>query len=738
MIVIFRTWNLSIRKSNIYYVCNIALFGAYFLSMKPFTLILACSFSISIHAQEKPSSTRTDTTILSGDSLVAVTVRTVVDKNRLITQPIGLEQLSLKETADLPVFMGERDILKTMQLLPGIKSAGDGNSGFYVRGGSSDQNLIMLDGTPVYNASHLLGFFSTFNGDAIKSLSFYKTAIPAQYGGRLSSVIDAATNDGDTGAYKVSGGIGLIAARFNVEGPIEKGKSSFLISGRRTYADLFARLSTDSSIRNNDLNFYDVNVKLNFTAGSRNEIGISAYAGNDVMRIGNSFGLKWGNRIAAVRWKHLFHTRLYGEGSLHYSNYDYTTTTLLADEPASIYSRIRDYSAKGELVFMPNARHEVRTGVQSTYHTMYPSVLTAGVRSGVNSQEQHRRYSLDNAIYVHHNWKPTDRLKLSYGLRFTSFSVLGGGDFYRTDGKGTITDTIATRRGEVVKSYLNAEPRIAAGYTLNKTSSFTIGYTRNIQHLHLVSNATAANPTDRWVASTNVVKPEIADQWNAGYSYKTDNRVYEFTVETYYKLLGNQIDYRNGVDIFSNDPIESKLLFGKGRAYGAEWLFKKKSGRLTGWIAYTLSKTERRINGVNNDQWYPAKQDRTHELSMVSTFRLSKKWVLSANWVYYTGNAVSFPAGKYIVRTDRLVYYYTSRNGYRMPDYHRLDIAATVQLHQTRRYHSTLHFGLYNAYGRANAYSMYFRESREHPDLTEAVQLTLFRFIPSVTYNFNF
>jgi hypothetical protein len=706
--------------------------------MKLLLVIAACGFFIPLYAQDMHPPGTTDTsTVITGDTLRGVTVRTVMNKSSVVTQPIGMENITMKEMAHLPVFMGERDILKTMQLLPGIKSAGDGNSGFYVRGGGTDQNLILLDGTPVYNASHLMGFFSTFNGDAIKELSFYKSAMPAQYGGRLSSVVDATTNEGDKEQYHVSGGVGLIAARLNAEGPIQKNKSSFLVSGRRTYADVFVKLSPDSATRNNDLNFYDLNAKLNFTLGSKDELAVSAYLGHDLMRIGNSFGLEWGNKIASLRWKHTFNTKVNAQASFHYSNYDYTTTTLLADEPASIYSEIRDYTGKAELQYTPDARHETRAGLQSTYHTMYPSILTAGIRSGINNQEEHPRYSIDNAAYFNNSWKVNEQLKLSYGMRLTVFNVMGGGNFYHADSKGLITDTLHTRWGEVVKTYINPEPRIAASYETNK-ASFTFAYARNVQHLHLLSNATSANPTDRWVGSTNMIKPEIADQLSAGYTQKLAQHNYELTIETYYKILQHQIDYRNGADVFSNEPIESKLLFGKGRAYGMEWLLKKKNGKLTGWIAYTLSKTERKIDGINRNEWYNAKQDRTHEFSVVSSLQLSPKWVLSANWVYYTGNAVTFPAGKYIIRRDRLVYYYTERNSYRMPAYHRLDIAATVQLHQSKTYSSNLHFGVYNAYGRENAYSMYFREAKDNPDMTEAVQLTLFRFIPSVTYNFNF
>lgn len=689
--------------------------------MKLFPAILTCFVYTSLYAQD------TSRVIVSRDTLKGVTITKVVPRT------LGMEHFSLKEMEHIPVFMGERDILKTIQLLPGIKSAGDGNSGFYVRGGSADQNLILLDGTPVYNASHLMGFFSTFNGDAIKDLSFYKNAMPAQYGGRLSSVVDATTNNGDDEQYHISGGAGLIAARLNVEGPIVKNRSSFLLSGRRTYADLFAKLSRDSAIRNSDLNFYDLNLKMNFRLGLKDELDFSAYIGNDVMRLSNSFGLEWGNSVASLRWRHIYSNKLMSFLSAHYSSYENTTSTLLADESVSIYSRIRDYTAKAEFLYTANARHETRAGWQSTWHTMSPLLLTGSEGSGINNQQQPKRYSLDNALYINNTWKASDQLNISYGLRATGFMVFGGGDFYQINEDGKVTDTLRTGRGEVVKTYFNLEPRVAIRYELHKTGSLSLAFTRNVQPLHLISNATSANPTDKWIASSNLIKPEIADQVSAGYSKSISGDRYELTVETYYKSLKNQLDYRNGAEIFSNEPIETMLLVGKGRAYGMEWLLKKKTGKLTGWIGYTLSKTERRINGINDNEWYNAKQDRTHEISVVSSWQVSKKWVLSANWVYHTGNAVTFPAGKYIVMNDRLVYYYTERNGYRMPAYHRLDVAATLQLRN-----SALHFGVYNAYGRENAYSIYFRESKENPDYTEAVQVTLFRFVPSITYNFNF
>lgn len=691
-------------------------------------------FCLCVNAQvPKPVDT---TNAITGDTLRHITVTSVI-KNAAASRAIGMNVISLKETENLPVFMGERDVLKTMQLLPGIKSAGDGNSGFYVRGGSTDQNLILLDGSPVYNASHLLGFFSTFNGDATKELAFYKGAIPARYGGRLSSAVDAVTNDGDMKAYHVGGGVGLIAARVNASGPIVKNKASFLLSARRTYADLFVKLSPDSAIRNNDLNFYDLNLKLNVTAGPNDVVYTSGYTGRDVMRIGNTFGLRWGNSVASLHWKHTYNKQWKSHASLHYSRYDYTTSTLIADETASVYSKIKDYTVRGELLFAPNTKHEITVGGQATYHTMDPSVINAGIRSGINNQEQDKRFSFDDAFYFNHDWKVNDRIKLFYGMRMTAFMILGNGNFYRVNAEGAVTDTLHTRSGEVVKTYVNAEPRGAITYEINNSHLVSLAYSRNVQHLHLVSNATSNNPTDKWIASTNVIQPELADIVSLGYVYRLAGN-YELSIETYYKTLQHQLDYRNGADVFSSDPIETKLLFGKGRAYGMEWLLKKKTGRLTGWLAYTLSKTERKIAGINNSKWYNARQDRTHEIAVVGVYQLSARWSLSGTWVYYTGNAVTFPAGKYTLMNGRLAYYYTERNGYRMPAYHRLDLAASVQLHKSEKYTSNLHFGLYNVYGRDNAYSMYFRQSRSNDDMTEAVQLVLFRFMPSVTYNINF
>lgn len=671
-------------------------------------------------------------------SMDSVTV-TATSKGRSISSTqMGMERLTAKEIKNIPVLFGERDILKAIQLLPGIKSAGDGNSGFYVRGGAADQNLILLDEAPVYNASHLLGFFSTFNADAIKDVTVYKGGMPAQYGGRLSSVLDIKMNDGNNQYYSASGGVGLISARLNVEGPIQKDKSSFLISGRRTYADMFLKLSNDSSIKNNTLYFYDLNAKMNYSLGNKDKLYLSGYFGRDKLGFGETFGLTWGNATGTLRWNHLYNSKLFSNTSLIFSNYDYTVSIRSGANNFNIFSQIRDWNLKQEFQWYANNRNTVRLGVNTIYHRIRPGEVTSPENSAINGEALQKRYSWENALFATNTWKVSNKLNVTYGIRLSAFSILGKGDFYTIDSNGAITDTLHYDNGEIVKTYFNPEPRLALSYSFNATTSVKASYVRNVQNQHLISNSTSSRPTDKWIASTNIIKPETANQVSIGYYKNLAADKYELTVETYYKSMQNQIDYRDGADVFNNmDAIETQLLFGKGRAYGLETMLKKRTGKLTGWISYTLSKTERKIDGINNNEWYNARQDRTHDVAIVGSYQLNKKWTLSANWVYYTGDAVTFPAGKYRV-DDQVVFYYTQRNSYRMPAYHRLDLGAACTLKQTKRTLSELSFSLYNAYGRENAYYIEFRESETEPGKTEAVQTALFKFIPSISYNFKF
>ena len=669
-------------------------------------------------------------------NLQEVTVKASSTGRSLKNPQMGVEKINVHEVRTIPVLFGERDILKTIQLLPGIKSAGEGNSGFYTRGGSADQNLILLDEAPVYNASHLLGFFSTFNSDAIKNVTLYKGTMPAQYGGRLSSVLDIKMNDGNNQDFAVSGGIGLIASRLNIEGPLQKDKSSFLVSARRTYADVFLKLG-DSSLKKTKLYFYDLNTKMNFILGEKDKIFLSGYFGRDVLSQDKVAGINWGNATGTLRWNHIFNKKLFSNTSLIYSNYDYKIDVHTESTDYGILSRIRDWNLKEELQLYANANNTVIFGVNSIYHTIKPGEISVTGNTGTVTQGLQDRYSLDNAIYANNSWRINNKWNLTYGLRISAFTVLGEGDYYTLDDNGKVIDTTHYGPGEIVKTYLNAEPRVAASYQLNPISSLKASYTRNTQNLHLINNSVSSSPTDKWVASTNIIKPEIADQVAIGYYRDLKDRKYEINVETYYKTMQNQIDYRDGAEVFTNEAIETQLLYGKGRAYGIEWLFRKKTGRLTGWISYTLSKTERKIDGINNNQWYNARQDRTHDIAIVAMYQLNKKWTLSANWIFYTGDAVTYPSGKYTVDNE-VYFYYSERNGYRMPNYHRLDIGATKQLTRGKRFSSELNFSVYNAYGRANAYQVSFRESETDPDKTEAVKTSLFTFVPSISYNFKF
>ena len=659
-------------------------------------------------------------------------------KDDNITQPLmGVQKLLMSEVKNVPVLFGEKDILKTIQLLPGIKSAGEGSSGFYVRGGASDQNLILLDEATVYNASHLLGFFSTFNSDAIKDVTVYKGGMPAEYGGRLSSVVDIKMNDGNDKKFVTTGGIGLISSRLNVEGPIVNDKGSFSISGRRTYADVFLKLSKDTSINTNSLYFYDLNLKANYKINQKNTIYLSGYFGKDNLGLGKTFGLRWGNSTGTFRWNHLFNSRLFSNLSLIYSNYSYVVKLNSLDNNININSQISDINLKEDFQYYVNANNKINFGINVIHHNILPGAITASLSSSVNSLYLQKKYSMESSAYISNAWSPIEKLHFNYGLRLTNYTILGPGDFYTYNAAGEVATIKSYASGHIVRNYFNPEPRFSTSFQLNATSSIKGSYTRNIQNLHLLSNSTSSNPTDLWLSSSRNVKPEIADQVAVGYYRNFKDNQFEFSSEVYYKLMQNQIDYKNGAQLRANENVESQLLFGKGRAYGVELFFKKKTGRITGWVSYTLSKTERKFDGINNGNYYPAIQDRTHDLSIVGIYQASKKWTLSSTWVYYTGNAITWPSGKYDVN-GQVVFYYTERNGYRMPAYHRLDVSATLLGKKRAKYDGSWTFSIYNAYARENPYTISFRQSKVDPEKTEAVQLSLFRLIPSVTYNFKF
>ncbi|HCM35621.1 TonB-dependent receptor [Chryseobacterium sp.] len=654
------------------------------------------------------------------------------DKN-LTSAQMGTETLSIKNIEKLPVLFGEKDVMKTIQLLPGIKSNGEGSSGFSVRGGATDQNLILLDEAPVYNASHLLGFFSTFNSDALKDASIIKGNSPAQYGGRLSSVMDVKMKDGNNKDYNINGGIGLISSRLSVEGPIQKEKSSFIVSGRRTYADLFLKTSKD--YKDNKLYFYDLNLKANYQINENNRLYLSGYFGRDVLGLGNTFSTDWGNTTATLRWNSIINSTLFSNTSFIYSNYDYKISLTSNDNTFGLNSKIQDWNLKQDFTWFAGNKHSVRFGLQSIYHTITPSSASG---TSVSSFPRNPRKSWENALYINDDFKATEKLTINYGARLSMFSVLGG-DTFNTYDNGILTDSRYLEKGDFGKTYVNIEPRVTANYRINEVSSIKGGYSRNTQNLHLLSNSSSGNPTDQWIGSSYTVKPEIADQVSLGYSRNFNNNNYELNAEVYYKSMQNQIDFKNGAQITFDTAadVESELLFGKGRAYGLELIAKKKSGKLTGWISYTLSKTERKIDGINDNKWYNARMDKTHDLSVVATYQLNPKWSFSGLFVYSTGNAVTFPTGKYQLN-GQTVFQYSSRNADRMPAYHRMDISATYEPESNKRFRGSWTFGIYNLYARENAYTITFEDNPNNPGTTRAMQTSLFRLIPNITYNFKF
>lgn len=715
-------------------------YGFYSITLPAGTYAVKTSF-IGYRAHTTTVDLKADTKLdvslkLASQELHEVTVTAEKRGIDLQRPDIGVERMDMKDVEKLPMIFGERDVLKAIQLLPGVKSAGDGQSGFYVRGGGADQNLVLLDEAPVYNVSHLLGFFSTFNASAVKDVQLYKGSMPAHYGGRLASVLDIRMKDGNDQQLGVSGSLGLISSNLTVEGPVAKKRASFIVAARRTYADMLMKLFADPSMRDNKLYFYDLNAKVNVDAGAKDKLFLSGYFGRDMIGLGTTLGIDWGNATGTVRWNHIYSPRWFSNTSLIYSNYNYGVSFETQAHDFTITSLVRDINLTHEFSFYPKPGSKWKAGFSSIRHTITPGQVESSGFSGVNEFKIQDQYTWENAVFASWDKTVTDRLSLNVGLRVSGLSVLGKGEFYTFDHEGDVTSTTTRDRGEVVTTYIIPEPRLSFSYLVNEFSSVKGSYARMTQNMHLLSNSTSGNPTDRWIGTSNIIKPEIGDQVSGGYFHKLKEGKYELSGEVYYKWMQNQIDYRNGADILVNQYIEGELLFGNGRAYGLEVMARKNTGRFTGWIGYTLSRTERRIDGINNGNWYNARQDRTHDVSIVGTYEMNDRWSISALWTYNTGNAVTFPSGKYTV-DDQVLFSYTERNAGRMPAYHRLDLSATLKRVHAR-FESAWNFSLYNAYGRMNAYTITFKENEGDPSRTSAIKTSLFRWVPSVSYSFKF
>lgn len=665
-----------------------------------------------------------------------VVVKATKDNDNL--NRVGSEtEIDLEALKLLPAFGGEPDVLRLVIADPSVKTAGEGNAGYYVRGGGLDQNLILLDEAPVYNPSHLLGFFSVFNGDALKNVTMYKGGMPAQYGGRTSSVMDISMKDGNNKKLNVSGGIGLIASRLTIEAPIVKGKGSFMISGRRTYADLFLRLLDDEGLSNTQLYFYDLNLKANYKFGEKDKVFVSGYFGRDKLALGEDFGLNWGNATGTLRWNHLFSSKLFSNTSVILSDYDFEFGIGSDEDEIALQSVIKDVNLKQDFTYFLNSNNKLKFGLNSIYHTIEPGNITAGDNTGITSRNADRKFGLESAVYVQNEQKIGARTTLQYGLRLSTFQSLGEGLSYEYNADGLLLSETEHGQNDIIQNYLGFEPRFSGNYSLTETSAIKAGYNRNFQYLHLLTNSTTSTPNDVWIMSSNNVKPQIANQVSLGYFKNFKKNEYQTSAEVYYKHMDNAIDYRTGADVFQNEFIEGELVYGTGESYGIELSVNKTKGKFTGMFSYSLSKTTRQFEEINNGEKFSARQDRTHDISITGVYSLNSKLSFSGSFVYYTGDAVTFPSGQYTV-AGATVPLYTERNGYRMPDYHRLDLGLTWKRKNTDKFESSWSFSVYNVYGRENAYSISFQPSESNPNVNEAVQLSLFKWIPSFTYNFKF
>ncbi len=678
-----------------------------------------------------------------------VTVTARRRDNNIKTAQMGKFEMNIATAKALPAFFGEVDILKTLQLLPGVRNAGEGNAGFYVRGGGPDQNLILLDDAVVYNTGHLFGFFSVFNADAIKNVTLIKGGMPAQYGGRLSSVVDVAMKEGNRNKTQIDAGIGLIASRFSIQGPMFKNKASYIISARRTYIDALAKplIKKTSDFYGSGYYFYDLNAKFNYEFSEKDHLYLSGYFGRDKFNFNNvarSFStlIDWGNSTATLRWNHVFNKKLFSNTTLVYNDYKFQLNGSQNNFKINLSSGIKDFTAKTDFDYFASTEHKLKFGVQYTFHTFLPNILSGTQDSVVFSpQNANKKYANEYAAYIQDDWEINSKLKLNLGVRFSMFQQVGKYTYYQRDANGNKTDSTLYASGQLVKSYGGIEPRATFRYTLNETASLKVGVTRNLQYIHLVTNAGSTLPTDLWVPSTLRVQPQISWQYAAGYFKNFKDGMFETSIEVYYKTMQNQIEYKEGYTPSLKDP-EEDFVFGKGWSYGTEFFINKVKGRLTGWVGYTLSWTWRQFKELNKGDKFPSRYDRRNDLSFVLNYEVSKKWRLSSVFVYGTGSAISVPERFYFIN-GTLSQQFSSINSYRMNSYHRLDLAATyTPIHKKqRKYTDNWVFSIYNVYSRLNPYFIYFDQqgSAVQGNLeVSAKQVSLFPIIPSVTWNAKF
>ncbi|MCF8372647.1 MAG: TonB-dependent receptor [Bacteroidales bacterium] len=723
------------------------MYGFYSLSLNPGTYTFTYSY-IGYESIEKKIDLRQDVVLnlemsAGSEQLSEVEVTGERANHNITRSEMSTVKMQMKEIRQIPALMGEVDIIKAIQLLPGVQAVSEGSSGFSVRGGSADQNLIQLDEAPVYNASHLMGFFSVFNNDAIKDVKLYKGDIPASSGGRLASLLDVRMKDGNAKKFSGTGGIGTISSRLTLENPIGD-KGSFIVSGRRTYADIFLLFAKDKALRKSTLYFYDLNAKANYQLGENDRLYLSGYMGRDAFG-SEFFMMGFGNQTFSARWNHLFSRQLFSNTTVIYSKYDYSLG--VPEGGANSFewtSHLQDYSAKIDFGYYPNSHHNIKFGVASTYHTFAPGTAKGiGDETFFNTYSVPDMFAIESGIYASNEQKVGALLTLKYGIRYSIFQNIGKGTFYEFDTSDpqeyVVTQENNYKKGDVFKTYSGFEPRVGINYQLTEKSSIKTSYSRTRQYIHLAQNSTAGTPLDIWFPSSPNVKPQIADQVALGYFRNFKNNMIEASAEVYYKKMDNAIDFKDHAELLLNDELEGELRFGEAEAYGVEFLFRLNHEKLNGWISYTFSHTERTIPEINIGKSYLAPYDKPHDVSIVLNYNISKRLTASANWVYSTGSPVTFPVGRF-EQDGAIVPVYSERNEFRMPDNHRLDLGVTLKGKEKpgRKWQGEWNFSVYNAYARKNAWAISFIEDEENPGETYAEMTYLFSIIPSVTYNFKF
>jgi hypothetical protein len=716
--------NLVIIRLQSY--INKLIFATFAAMKRLFFLFFTFSCVLTVFAQNEQ--------VQMSDTLQEVTVTSRSAQKRVQEVQIGVEKVEISTLAKVPALFGEKDIIKSMQLLPGVKSESEASGGYQVRGGTAAQNLILLDGATVYNAGHMIGLFSTFNDDALMSGSLYKGLVPAQLGGGTASVFDISTRSGDMHDYRYGGTIGLLSAKVVAEGPLQQNRSSFLFSGRRSYLDLFLKATED--YKHNTMHFYDTNLRLNFRFSPQDVLSLSFFRGRDNMGLDELMNMEWGNTTATANWLHTFNDN-------HYVNTQFVYSDFMSDvgiDMLSIYYTMKGYIRHATLrhqQVLSSRKHRLCYGLESTYLQLMSAEWDIRLL-----HQREKRNAWTNVLWLNDEWKPNRHMEFSAGLRLRTFSVLGGVPYYHIDSDGNITETMNPRSGSFVKTYADVEPRVSLKWSISKQHSLKLGYSRTSQDIHAISGMSMSMPFDRYTMTSNIVKPEEADQVALGWVGITRGGNYDFSAETYYKNIRNVYDYRDGKQFYSEIEIERLLLGGKGRAYGLELCAHKNSGRLTGWVSYTLSWSENKIEGINGGQWYTASNDRRHDLAIVGIYQLLPSWELCATWRYNTGQALTAPSSKYDIN-GTTYYYYAERNGYRAPAYHRLDISASHTkkigpLFSKRRGEAVWTIGIYNAYCRYNPFTIRFKNDDKSPTGTIAEQTSLFGIIPSVSFTLKY